>query len=393
MDLICSSTKCTGCGACVNICSQKCIKLVEKKGFYHPFIDEQKCISCNLCKKICPGNTKYLNKNQNLNPIVIAGYSKEKNFLQKSTSGGFFSIIAEYVINKNGIVFGAVMDSNLNVFHKKACNMEQIEKMRGSKYIQSDTKYTFQEVKKNLNDGKYVLYSGTPCQIAGLYKYLNNKDYNNLITIDLVCHGVGSKELFSKYIKYLENKYKNQIIEIRFRSKKRGYLKFTVEITFKSGKKVYIKSLNDIYMSMYYKKGIYRESCYSCEYAKIPRVGDFTIGDFLELDINSRIYKEAKNKGISLILINNKKGIEVFDKIKEKLEYEERTLNEAISSSYNLSNSTIMPKYRDSILSDEQDDIKKIQLKYCKRLKREYIADIIGSDSIRKIQRRLGLNK
>ena len=146
-------------------------------------------------------------------------------------------------------------------------------------------------------------------------------------------------------------------------------------------------------MSMYYKKGIYRESCYSCEYAKIPRVGDFTIGDFLELDINSRIYKEAKNKGISLILINNKKGIEVFDKIKEKLEYEERTLNEAISSSYNLSNSTIMPKYRDSILSDEQDDIKKIQLKYCKRLKREYIADIIGSDSIRKIQRRLGLNK
>ena len=384
---ICSQEKCTGCGACVNVCPKKCIKLIEKQGFLYPNINKKECIGCSQCVEYCPNNKE--NKNANGNPKVIAAFYAKCDSIKESTSGGIFPAIAEYVLKQNGKIYGAIMNENLEVYHKLAGTKQEYQKMRGSKYIQSDTKYTFFEVKELLENNTQVLYVGTPCQIAGLYSFLKNREYTNLITIDLVCHGVGSKRIFDNYVEYLENKYKSKITNIHFRSKKYGYDKFTVGIKFKNGREKYIRSINDIYMSMYYKKGIYRESCYTCRYARIPRIGDITLGDFAEIDCDSKVYKKSNNKGISLILLNNEKAQKIFDKIKNNLCWEERSLKEAIETNHNVGNPTVKPIYRDKILEDDEKNIKKLQIKYCKRRKREYIALLIGEKNLRRIKKYL----
>lgn len=385
MESICNKEECTGCGACVNICPKRCIKLIEEQGFLSPNIDKQKCVDCNLCINTCPNNIVY--KNNNKPPKAIAAFYNNYEGIMESTSGAIFPAIADYVIKQNGIIYGAVMNEKLEVFHTSAITKSDYEKMRGSKYIQSNTKNTYGEVKQNLDNKKMILYIGTPCQIAGLKSFLNHKDYNNLITVDLVCHGVGSRQIFDRYIKYLEEKYNSKIIDIKFRSKKNGYNKFTVQITLKNGEKKYIRSINDIYMSIYYKKGIYRKACYSCKYAKIPRIADLTIGDFAELSKESKIYKKSKNKGVSLILINNEKGEQLFKNIESKLCWEERKLEEASESNHNVGKTTKEPQYRDKILIDKEKDIKKLQIKYCKRKRYEYIAEIIGKNNIKRIKK------
>ena len=383
---ICDKNMCTGCGMCANICPKKCINLQEQEdGFIYPVIDDKQCINCQLCKINCPSNNK--RSYNTTEPVTIAAFYENPKILQQSTSGGIFFAIAECILERNGKIYGAVMDNKLSVHHSVATNERECEKMQGSKYIQSDTKYTYQNAKTDLEEGKYVLYIGTPCQIAGLYAFLKNKYYEKLVTIDLICHGVGSEKLFKKYIKYLEQKYKQKVTTIKFRSKKNGYGKFTVEIILENGKSVYIASINDIYMSMYYKKGIYRESCYNCQYAKIPRIGNISIGDFRSLSEDSEVYKKSKNRGVSVILLNNKKGEEIFEKIKNKLCYEERELYEIISTNHNVSKPTIRPQYRDLILDDKEENIKKLQRKYCKRLKRELIAEFIGSKNVKIIKR------
>ena len=195
---------CTGCGACANICPHDAVIMQEdEKGFLKPFVDKTRCTECGLCKKVCP----LLNfQSDNFeSPQAFAFINQNNEVRMRSSSGGVFPAFAKYIIEKGGAVFGAVYDSSLKVCHDAAYDLKDIEKMQGSKYVQSDTKYTFRAVKNVLTTGKPVLYTGSPCQIAGLKSYLG-KEWENLLTIDLICHGVSSRRVFEMYKKEILKK-------------------------------------------------------------------------------------------------------------------------------------------------------------------------------------------
>ena len=196
--------QCSGCSACYSMCPKEAIAMQEDtEGFVYPFVDNSKCINCELCVKVCP--IKKENKKVVSNIHAIACKNKEEKIREESTSGGVFTALSELVINQGGVVFGAIYDENLNVKHSYVENIDECNKFRGSKYVQSSIGDAFKKVKEFLVQGRLVMFSGTPCQVAGLYSYLG-KEYDNLILIDLVCHGAPSPKVFRKYIKSLENK-------------------------------------------------------------------------------------------------------------------------------------------------------------------------------------------
>lgn len=207
--------ECCGCNACANICPHKCIKMREdEEGFLYPYVDKTVCVDCKLCEKVCP----VINVAEDL-PFEQKAFlvqNKNSDVRRESTSGGAFTPIAEYVISKNGIVYGAAYDNDFNVEHIGTNNIEEISKFRNSKYVQSNTKYTFKEVKKHIENGRLVCYSGTPCQIEGLKTFLG-KDYPNLITVDVVCHAVSSPLIWRKYVQMQKRKYGDKINNIMFR--------------------------------------------------------------------------------------------------------------------------------------------------------------------------------
>lgn len=209
--------KCTGCGACLQKCPKKCITWQEKEfGFKYPYIDKAKCINCNLCEKVCPVEKQnYINYTQRAFAVV----NKSEEVLLDSSSGGAFTSVANKVLSSNGIVYGCSME-NFKVKHVRISSVDELPKLRGSKYVQSDTKSTFSQVEKDLETSKNVLFVGTPCQIAGLKSFLG-KEYSRLLTVDIVCHGVGSQKYFDKYIECLKSE-NGQIGELKFRDKEFG---------------------------------------------------------------------------------------------------------------------------------------------------------------------------
>ena len=322
--LICKENKiCTACGACANICPQNAIQMKEdEQGFLYPSIDEEKCINCNLCKKVCQ-NIDILSKN--FPSKTLALQSKDYTLSQKSSSGGMFAQIAKYVLSKNGIVFGCTMEKtqdNFEIKHIYIDNEKDLYKFQGSKYVQSNIKNTYKEAKQFLEQNRFVLYSGTPCQIAGLKSFLG-KEYSNLICIDLSCTGVPSQKLFNDYIKFLENKYQKQIINFEFRNKiKLGWACGNALITYSNNKQKIIQNNLSSYLNLFINGGIHRKSCYNCQFTGLNRLSDVTIADCWGIEFEyPNLLKNSltKNRGISLVLINTQKGEEILEKIKENL--------------------------------------------------------------------------
>lgn len=274
---ICERSNCTGCGSCFNICPTSAIEMVEnEQGFIEPRIDEKKCINCGLCKNKCPSINSI--KTEKIKE-TYAATSKNNETVLKSSSGGIFSEIANYVIENNGCVFGAAFDENLQVEHIFIEKKEEIIKLSGSKYIQSNTGTTYKAAKKELEKGRSVLYTGTPCQIAGLKSFLG-KEYPSLITVDLICHGVPSQNFFNKYIEYISKGKK--ITNYNFRHKEKNDTNCMI-LTYKLNNKI-IKIKNPFVDSYYYaflNGYIYRDNCYQCKYANCNRIGDITIRRFL----------------------------------------------------------------------------------------------------------------
>ena len=218
---------CTGCEACVQICKKDAIKMQQKSdGFMYPVIDNEKCVDCGQCVKTCPANTEINNLNT---PIPYLAYNLNIEDRLDSSSGGIFSVIAKYILQQEGIVYGAAYDESLTVHHISIGSISDLQKLRGSKYVQSVIGKSFIQCKQNLLEGKFVYFTGTPCQIAGLKSYLKH-DYKNLITSDLICHGVPSGHLFKEYISTLEYKHNIKIHNYKFRSKKRYGQGYDIEI-------------------------------------------------------------------------------------------------------------------------------------------------------------------
>lgn len=295
---------CYGCGACFNVCPTKAIDMRENmEGFEEPVIDAEKCISCGKCKKVCPSlNCQYSN---NPEPDIYA-FSAEEKILYDSSSGGIFTFLAEYVLQAGGYVIGAAYDSQFFVNHVIIHNVEELDKIRRSKYLQSSTGETFQKTKELLENGEYVLYSGCPCQIAGLLCFLG-RDYDRLYTVDLLCHGVPSPKLFQEHLKNSYGGVEN-IEDVEFRSREGWMTLFRTKLKSGDVRTSYINK--SIYMQSFLQDVNLRASCLQCQYSKLPRQGDVTIGDLwsaasLNLSFEYR-------KGVSVVLINNKKGKVLF---------------------------------------------------------------------------------
>ena len=323
---------CCGCRACEQLCPTNAITIQpNEEGFIEPYIDEKKCIHCGLCLKRCPQANRpkieEFNKQE-----VYAAKNKEKQEQKESSSGGIFSILANYVLNQDGIVFGATFDPNLVVEHKGIERKEDLIKLKGSKYVQSDTKHTFSEVKQALEKGRKVLYTATPCQIGGLKRFLG-KEYDNLITVDLVCHGVPSPKLFEKYVYWLEQKGNSKIKNLSFRSKEKKSWGLNMKIDYKN-KTRYTPAALDPYYQSFLDGKTYRECCYHCLYANTDRIGDITIADYWGIEKQHPDFYDEN--GVSAIIINTKQGKKVFEQIQDNMIYIPTQIEKVIKENHNL---------------------------------------------------------
>ena len=270
---------CSGCMACMNICPKNAIMMKEdKNGFKYPKIDEKLCIDCGLCSKACPVINKL--KENLYNIKVYACKNKDENIRKKSSSGGLFTLFAKYILDQEGVVFGAKYDENLRVIHDYIEKDDNINEFRGSKYVQSDINSTYAKAKKFLSNGRKVLFTGTPCQIEGLITYLG-KNYSNLYTQDFICHGVPSPKVWKKYLDYKKEKCGEDPIKVNFRDKEvLGWSNFQVKYKYKSKDEI-VHHDDDYYMNFFLRNYDLRESCYNCHFKKIRRNSDLTIADFL----------------------------------------------------------------------------------------------------------------
>lgn len=379
---------CTGCRMCEQICPVNAIEMVEnKEGFLEPKVIEEKCINCGLCAKRCPQLNNIHEKEEKAK--AYAAKNRNLSELKQSSSGGLFSIFANYIIENNGAVYGCAFNKEFKAEHIRVDNKEDLNKLRGSKYVQSNTKNTFKQVKEDLQNNQLVLYTGTPCQIAGLKSFLG-KDYDNLLTIDLICHGVPSQKLFSKYLEFLESKYKSKILEYEFRSKEKNTWGLNLKIRFENGKVKYIPARLDPYYKSFLNGDTYRESCYNCKYASINRIGDITLADYWGIEKEHPDFYDEK--GVSAIIVSSKKGQEFFEKIKNNIDFIESTIEKLMNKNDNLKFSTERNNIRDEVYSnlDEKDFGKymKEDLKF-KKDKKEIVKNFIPVGIKRILKRKM----
>lgn len=327
MEKITENKKCYGCTACYSICPKKAIEMVEdEKGFKHPVINNKKCINCGLCKKNCPANyglDQFVSDN-NL-PKIYAARTKNEEVREKSTSGGMFSEISNYILNKDGVIFGTVMDENFKVKYIKVKDKKGRDLLRGAKYVQSDLENTFTEIKKELDEKKYVMFIGNPCYVAGLKSFLGKNNYENLLLCDIVCHGVPSPLIFKEHVEYIKNKHK--LKKYIFRNKLIGWrgTNTTIEYdnTYESN-----TPYSDIFTNLYFDGYITRECCSSCKFTSINRVSDITIGDFWGIEKSHPKFNDEK--GTSLLIINSKKGENILENIKNNIYLEESSVEKCL---------------------------------------------------------------
>lgn len=322
MEKVCEREICFGCYSCFNICPQKAISMNEDEyGSIVPVINKKDCIDCGLCKSVCPA----INTSDFRQPVkTYASITKDEHDYLSTSSGGIATVLSKYVISIGGVVYGAAFDNELNLKHCRIEKENDLEKLKGSKYTQSAINDSYYRVKTDLENDIYVLFIGTPCQVDGLLKYLR-KEYPKLLTVNLICHGTPNNRLLLEDITTVHNASpRNKRLSFRNDSE------FGLNVTDTEGKRIISKDFyKDFYFLGFMRKLFYREACYSCKYAQRSRVGDFTIGDFWGFDHSIPFVSNA-NHGLSVVLINTEKGLELFDFCKHLLHYQERTLDEAV---------------------------------------------------------------
>lgn len=306
---------CCGCEACSNGCPRKCITLrPDDRGFLHPIVENELCTQCGLCLRICPVNGTTPSAK---NPRIIAAKNKKRKIRNISSSGGVFHILASDTLNSGGIAYGAAFDHELNVNHIRIDSTERLPEIIGSKYVQSHIRQTMSAAKRDLDSGKNVLFSGTPCQIAGLKKFLG-KHYDNLLCIGIVCHGVPSPLVYRQYISYLQCKNGATIQSINFRDKRFGWNKYSLSFKLSTGKELISQAFENSYMRGFVKDLYIRRACTSCRYKIHSTLADITLGDFWGSNIVLGD-KYDDNRGISIVAISSSKGEEAIHRISSML--------------------------------------------------------------------------
>lgn len=374
MERVCNLDKCAGCYACANICPKKCISMkYNEQGILLPSIDQEKCVDCKACQKVCPVNQPVEKRKATK---AFAAWHLDETTRRKSASGGAAMAFYETMLEKNGICFGTRFDKNLDLVIQSATSREEVHTFKGSKYVQAMVGDSFSKAKEYLDEGKEVLYIGTPCQIAGLLKYLR-KDYDNLITIDLVCHGVPSMAYLKDHVETLKMQLDQNIDNISFRN---GYL---YELALYSNQeKIYAKErFLDSYLVGFTNGLFMRPNCYTCTYACDERVSDITIGDFWGLGNEAPCDFEL-GEGISLIIPNTEKGSAFVELASDKLSIHERPVSEAIHgntqlmhpSEQNVNHESFLKMYQEKGFDEAAWEYTKTEIgEYKKKLKKKFL--------------------
>lgn len=321
-----SQERCCGCSACVNVCPLNCITMVMNgEGFFIPQIEQNKCLQCHLFDKVCPVEHGRENKSEK-RPEVYVGFHQDPEIRLSSSSGGIFTAIAEIILKEQGVVYGAAMrDDCYGVDQVRVTSNEDLHKLRGSKYVQSNVGKTFRQASEDLKNGRQVLYTGTPCQIEGLKSYLG-KEYNNLICMDFVCHGVPSEKAWKSYVQLQEKKYGSIAQKASFRDKVTGWKDFSCSIYFEDGQKYSKPFEEDLFGATFVRNADLRKCCYDCAFKKINRVSDITVADAWGIEQSKPEFFD--NYGTSLIYVHSAKGKKVLAEIGNKLKFAECTEKE-----------------------------------------------------------------
>ena len=300
---------CCGCTACFNACPVNAIIMnPDEEGFLYPCVETQRCIQCNYCDLVCPIKNKKEKHAEVLEAFAVQHCDDEA--LYSSAAGGAFSAIGEKIISQGGIVYGARYDGEMVVIHSKATSVSKLKKFRSSKYVQSKQGRVYKEIKDELAQGKYVCYSGTPCQVAGLKSFLE-KEYENLFTVDLACKGVGSPEVLRQYVELMQKKHGSAIVGMNFKRKTYGYHSSTMSVDFADGKSYSRGGITDLMMRSFRANICLRPSCEKCQFKGTDRVSDITIFDCWHY--SQLTGKPDDDKGHTSVLVNTQKGLEMIN--------------------------------------------------------------------------------
>lgn len=324
-----NKVECCGCNACGDICPTEAIQFItDNEGFWYPKVNLDKCINCGLCEKTCPmlnyadGVTRFEI------PKVYAAYTTDDRIRIDSTSGGIFSMIAKKGYEKQAYIGGAIYNEDHTVSQIVSPNPDDLPRLRSSKYLQSNAEGVYKNIKFLLKQGKSVIFCGTPCQIQALYRFLGNKDNENLTTIDFICRGVNSPKVFLSYMKMLENKFGAKADKIKFKAKEWGWHRFSMRVNFANGKEYCKDRYHDLFFIGYLQTGNFaRPSCYECPFKGFPQKSDITLADFWGIEkIDASM---DQDKGTSLVMINSDKGRKLFEEIKPVVRWKEFTFQDA----------------------------------------------------------------
>lgn len=310
---------CSSCAACANVCARNAISMqLDAEGFYRPVIDAGKCVECGACERACPWNKPVENPNvANVSPKTVAAYAKDEPVRLLSSSGGIFTVLAERILDDGGVVIGVAQTAPTHFEHIVVDDKADLAKLRGSKYVQADVGLVYREVRGLLKAGRKVLFSGAPCQVAGLYSMLGNAATADLFTVDIVCHGTPSVKVFEKSVREQE-KVNNAVFSgVNFRDKTTGWNSYSLSCHFDNGQSFRMHHDRSKYMRLFLSRICQNVSCDDCRYRKLPRIADITLGDYWGI---SKYHPEMNdNKGTSVVLLNTTPGSMLFESVADKV--------------------------------------------------------------------------
>ncbi len=365
VERIVSRDECTGCSVCVDTCPEIAITSVtDNNGFIRPAVDDDRCTECGKCLNVCPVLHVEEKTEPEYSTRCFCGSSKNQEALVKSSSGGAFGELSKWILNNNGHVFGAAFNKDLQINHIQITSTSELDAIRGSKYLQSHINGTYLAVKELLKKGETVLFSGTPCQVAGFNKFirLNHIPDEKLFTCELICHGVNSEKIFRNYINSLEKRFKSTVQQFFFRDKEIAWEKPLYKAIFENGKVYKKRHINDPFGKGFSLDLFLRPSCYTCKFCQLPRKADISMGDYWEVP-----EKNYNKMGVSILLLNSNKGQYLFDSIKTNLDCAEIAIEEIAAKKFRVNGGVLDKRLSDKFWKDyESHGYRFVETKYLK---------------------------